>query len=106
MVLIIGPLLLLSCEDSTSADDALGEEMTGDKIYAQKCVSCHGKKGDLGVSGAADLSKSTLTLEEKIEIIKQGGPNGVMQAYGDKYGGSLNEELVQKVAEYVESLSE
>lgn len=104
LVLTIGLFFFASCDDSTNADEAVGEVMSGEKIYLQNCVSCHGKEGNLGVSDAADLSKSTLTLEEKITIISSGSSNGVMQAYGIKHGGSLNDQQIQKLAEYVGTL--
>lgn len=104
LVLISSITLLTSCNDATSADETVGEVMSGEKLYLQKCTSCHGKKGDLGVSGAADLSKSSLSLEEKINFIRKGSSNGIMQAYGEKFGGPLNDEQLQKLGEYVESL--
>lgn len=104
LVLITGLFFFASCNDSANADEAVGEVMSGEKIYLQNCVSCHGKEGNLGVSDAADLSKSKLTLEEKIAIITSGSSNGVMQAYGTKHGGSLNDQQIQKLAEYVETL--
>ena len=104
LVLIAGTLLFISCGESSDPGEALGEEMSGEKIYTQKCVSCHGKNGDLGVSGAADLSKSTKSLEEKIEVIKKGGPNGIMQAYGNNFGGTLNDQQIQKLGEHIETL--
>lgn len=104
LVLISSSILFSSCSDSTSADESVGEVMSGEKIYLQKCISCHGKNGNLGVSGAADLSKSTLTLEEKIDFISKGSSNGIMQAYGAKFGGPFNDEQLQKLAEHVETL--
>lgn len=95
-------LAFSSCADSSSNE--FGEEMSGEKLYAQKCASCHGKKGNLGVSGAADLSTSTKSLEEKIEFIQKGSSNGVMQPYGENFGGSLNDSQIQKLAEYIETL--
>lgn len=104
LVLIAGLFFFASCEDAANADEAVGEVMSGEKIYLQNCVSCHGKEGNLGVSNAADLSTSNLTLEQKIAIINTGSSNGVMQAYGAKYGGSLNDQQIQKLVEYVETL--
>lgn len=105
LVLISSAFLLSSCSDSGNTEGSANEVMSGEKIYLQNCVSCHGKNGDLGVSGASDLSTSTKSLEEKSQFIKEGGPNGIMQAYGDKYGGSLNDEQIEELAEYVESLA-
>ncbi|CAG5077893.1 c-type cytochrome [Parvicella tangerina] len=104
LVLIFSIFVLASCEEPASAE-SIGEEMSAEKIYLQKCVSCHGKNGDLGVSGAADLSKSQKSLEAKMKTIEKGGPNGIMQAYGVKYGGTLTDDQLHELAEYVETLA-
>ncbi len=66
----------------------------GEKIYKQYCVTCHGLYGDMGASGAHDLTASALTVEERIEVIT----NGRNTMTGFK--GILNEERIQAVAEY------
>ncbi len=104
LVLIVGLFILSSCGENPDAEASVGEVMSGEKLYLQNCVSCHGKAGNLGVSGATDLTQSAKTLEQKIEFIKKGGPNGIMQAYGSKYGGQFNDDQIQKLAEYVETL--
>lgn len=44
----------------------------GEKIYKTYCVTCHGLYGDMGASGAANLTKSKLPLEERIKVITNG----------------------------------
>jgi mono/diheme cytochrome c family protein len=44
----------------------------GQKLYKQYCVTCHGLYGDMGASGAHDLTASALTVEERIEVITNG----------------------------------
>jgi cytochrome c6 len=78
--------------------------LPGGKLYEQNCISCHGKKGTLGVSGATDLSQSQKTLEEKIAFIKSGSGDGIMQPYGVDNGGHLSDEEVEKIADYIETL--
>ncbi|MGZ6540016.1 MAG: c-type cytochrome, partial [Bacteroidia bacterium] len=70
----------------------------GQDIFSQNCVSCHGEDGKAGLSGAADLSTSTLSLQAKIDIIKN-GKNGTMPSYS-----ALNDEQIKAVAEYTETL--
>lgn len=44
----------------------------GKKIYKQNCVLCHGADGSLGANGSKDLSQSTMSLDERKAIIKNG----------------------------------
>lgn len=96
----------VSCESSEGDSTVTTvSSLPGDKLYEQNCISCHGKKGDLGVSGATDLSQSQKTLEEKVAFIKVGSGDGIMQPYGLDNGGHLNNEEIDKIAEYVETLA-
>jgi len=72
----------------------------GEKIYKQYCVTCHGLYGDMGASGAANLTESTLSVEERIPVIT----NGRNTMTGFK--ALLNEEKIKAVAEYTMTLSE
>lgn len=67
----------------------------GEKTYKQFCMVCHGKDGKMGASGAANLVESTLSLEEKIEVIKNG--RKTMAGFG-----MIGEEKVSAVANYIE----
>lgn len=69
-------------------------KIDGKKIYKNYCVTCHGLYGDMGASGAKNLTESTLSLEERVEIITNG--KGVMTPFKDL----LNEEKIKAVAEY------
>jgi mono/diheme cytochrome c family protein len=70
----------------------------GKTIFDSKCANCHGPDGKMGLSGAKDLTASTLTREEKIDIIKKG--KKAMMGFNDQ----LNEEQVSAVADYISSL--
>lgn len=52
-------------------------KVEGKKLYFRNCTTCHGAKGDQGYSGAKDLTISTLSDSEIIEIITN-GKNGMM----------------------------
>lgn len=98
-------LIIVSCETEDDGSSVTTvSSLPGNKIYEQNCISCHGKKGNLGVSGATDLSQSQKTLEEKIAFIKTGSGDGIMQPYGVNNGGNLSDEEVEKVANYIETL--
>jgi len=70
----------------------------GEKIYLAECKKCHGTDGKKGLFKAPDLTKSELTLEERIAWIKQG--KGVMPSYEDK----LSADDIKSVAAYIEEL--
>ena len=72
----------------------------GKLVYKQYCVICHGADGKLAVSGATDLSQSTISLEERITQITNG--KGLMTPYK----GILSEEQIASVAEYIGDLRE
>lgn len=44
----------------------------GEKIYKIYCIACHGLDGNLGASGAAKLTESTLPLTERVKVITNG----------------------------------
>ena len=66
----------------------------GKKIYKQYCVTCHGLYGDMGASGAFNLTTSELTVEERIPVITNG--RNVMTGFQTL----LSEEKIKAVAEY------
>lgn len=70
----------------------------GKLIFKQYCVACHGADGKLGVSGAKDLSASTISLEERINQVTNG--KGLMTPYKD----ILSEDQIKAVCEYLEEL--
>ncbi|MCB9285261.1 MAG: c-type cytochrome [Lewinellaceae bacterium] len=52
-----------------NAEDSKAE---GEQLYRTYCVACHGAKGNMGGSGAFDLTVSPLTLDQRIEVITNG----------------------------------
>jgi uncharacterized membrane protein SirB2 len=72
--------------------------VNGQEVYVAHCSRCHGDDGKLGMSGAADLSVSTLDLATKMDVIKN-GKNGIMPSYV-----TIGDEQIKAVAEYIETL--
>ncbi|MFQ3575498.1 MAG: SirB2 family protein [Cytophagales bacterium] len=70
----------------------------GKSVYNVACVSCHGNEGDAMVGGAKNLKISKLTVEEKLNIVKNG--KGLMMAYKNQ----LSEQDIEAVVAYVETL--
>ncbi len=74
------------------------KKANGEKVYKQYCVTCHGVYGDMGASGAANLTETKLTLDEKIAVITNG--RNTMTPFK----GLLSEAKIKAVAEYTEKL--
>jgi cytochrome c6 len=70
----------------------------GINIFQKNCISCHGAEGNMGFNGAADLSKSTISIAEKISIITNGRKTMT------PFNLVLSAEDIKKVAEYTETL--
>jgi len=64
------------------------------KLYKQNCVICHGIDGKLGLNNSKDLTKSPMTVAERISVIKNG--KGAMTPFGS----ILKEKEIKAVAEY------
>lgn len=83
---------------SASAAKPVASKVDGEKIYKQYCVTCHGLYGDMGASGAFNLTTSKLTKAERITVITNG--RNLMTPFK----GLLSDEKIEAVAEYVEKL--
>lgn len=74
------------------------EGVSGERIYRQKCSSCHGSDGKKGVSGATDLSKSGMKMKERVRTIEEG--RGAMIPFKNV----LEKNEIKAVAEYLDEL--
>ncbi|MCB9355312.1 MAG: cytochrome c [Saprospiraceae bacterium] len=72
----------------------------GMAVFRQYCLVCHGADGKLGLNGAKDLSASTLTLEERINIVTHG--KKLMTPFDEM----LSAEEIKAVAEYTLTLKQ
>lgn len=73
-------------------------KIDAEKLYKSNCRICHGSKGKLGINGATNLQKSTLSNQDIIEVITNG--RGVMTSFK----GILDEKEIKAVAKYVNKL--
>jgi len=89
-ILIALMVIVFSCADKKK--NVAG--IDGSKIYKQKCSICHGMDGKLGLNNSKDLTKSPMTLAERIAIVKNG--KGAMTPFGSL----LKEEEIKAVAAY------
>lgn len=77
------------------ADTGYDKEVHGKAIFTSYCAACHGQDGKLGLAGAKNLTTSTLTDEEVVNIITN-GKNAM-----SPYKKVLNVEEIAAVAAYV-----
>ena len=88
-------------KDSATKDSAsasVSASVNGNALYEAKCQMCHGDDGKAGTMGAADLSSSRLDHNVVVSVIKSG--KNSMKAFSPE----LNEEQIDAVAKYAESL--
>ncbi len=65
------------------------------QLYTLNCASCHGKDGRLGVAGAKDLSQTSLSDNEKKNIILE-GQNGM-----PSFENRLEIEDIDSIIQYI-----
>jgi mono/diheme cytochrome c family protein len=94
--------LLFACspaeKNGSPSKNVTEPAVDGERIYKNYCVTCHGIAGDMGGSGAFDLTVSMLTVEQKVEVITHG--RNAMTPFKD----ILSEEKIRAVAEYTMKL--
>jgi cytochrome c6 len=70
----------LACGDGHASAPAEGGPVSkGEELFNTNCTLCHGRKGDLGMNGAKDLTVSVLTREQMIAMVTNG--KGAMMPY-------------------------
>lgn len=95
--LILLSTIVVSCNNrkSNSTDK---ESLKGKEYYLKLCASCHGKKGNLKLSKAADLTISYISEGDVFNIIKSG--KGTMPSFS-KF---LSDDQIHLVTKYCISL--
>ena len=74
------------------------DALDGAQLFKQNCSSCHGRKGGLGLAGAANLKKSDIDLNTRVAMIYFG--RTTMTAYK----GALKDTEIVALANYVKTL--
>lgn len=92
-------LLVFPSSGKTSAGNSnISFQLNGKEIFQTNCSICHGRYGNSGISGAADLTVSAISFKDAFEIVQNG--KGTMQAYGEQ----LSKKDIEAVVEYAISL--
>src|SRR5918996_300744 len=88
----------------------------GKKLYGQFCASCHGQSGKGDGPAAAALNPkprdhtdkaymSTLSDDDLLKVIKNGGASVGKSPLMPPWGASLNDDQIKDVIAYVRTLS-
>ena len=85
-------------QKSKTMENIATTNIDGKTLFEASCSSCHGSDGKLGLMGSPDLSQSTMDINARIEIIKNGKGNMT------PFAGMLTDEQINAVAGYVETL--
>jgi mono/diheme cytochrome c family protein len=98
LVLILGFLIgLFSCSWNGSVEIQKGttqkkRPQSGESLFLQHCAICHGEDGQLGASGAKNLTLSKLESNGIVQLIKKG--KNAMPAMKELLGTEENIALV------------
>ena len=98
-------------EPSLRAAAARSQEVSyrklGKNLFATSCAECHGENGAGGGDAPTLASKQFLsgTSDAQIHALVAGGVSGTeMSAYGLDFGGTLTDEQVTQIVDYLRSL--
>lgn len=89
---------LLACGSASMEDADAPPPTEGEMVFNTNCAMCHGRKGDLGMSGAKNLVTSALSRDEVIAMVTNG--KGTMMPYGKM----LTKKQIEAVADHVLTL--
>ncbi len=95
MILLVA---LLACGNTSTSGIDAPPPTEGEMVFNTNCAMCHGRKGDLGMNGAKDLSVSTLSRDEAIALVTNG--KGTMMPYGK----TLSKKEIEAVVDHVLTL--
>lgn len=99
LILAVAFGMVLACGDSPVEVAAQGRAPSeGQILFNTQCALCHGRKGDLGLNGAKDLTLSIMKREEMIALVNNG--KGAMMAYKTM----LSKKEIEAVVDHVITL--
>lgn len=79
-----------------------GDESRGQELFAQECAPCHGERGQgAWASSLAPAFASIDPFQYVRAAMEQGIPGATMPAWGQRYGGRLDDQQLDDIAAYV-----
>ena len=92
-------LILFACGDEQQSSTQNNKLSSAD-LYIKNCAVCHGNDGKKGLSGASDLSASTLDYSSIVDVITNG------RKIMPPFKASLKTQEIEAIAKHVESLKQ
>ncbi len=93
-----GIILLSACSNNPNTSE--NTALSGADLYVKSCAVCHGNDGKKGLSGASDLSTSTLDYTSLVDVITNG--RKIMPPFKT----TLKAHEIEAIAKHVESLKQ
>ena len=82
-----------------------GDRAEGKRLFEQECAPCHGERGQgAWASSLAQVYASIDPFQFVRAVMEQGIVGATMPAWGEQYGGRLNEQQLDDIAAYVAGL--
>lgn len=98
-IIFLGIVLVIwACAQQTGSEGTEKAEVSGAAVYQKRCVLCHGANGRMGMNGAKVLPESTLSVEERIQVVTHG--KGIMPAFGEQ----ISRAEIEAVAKFTTTL--
>ena len=85
---------ILACGGKENNKGESTSDADGAAVYKKYCTLCHGTDGKLGVNGSKDITASTLSKAERIQLITH-GKNAMTP-----FKGILSDAEIDAVAAY------
>jgi mono/diheme cytochrome c family protein len=80
----------------------LGDQVRGEELFGQECAPCHGQRGQgAWASSLAPAFASIDPFNYVRAAMEQGIAGTTMPAWGERYGGRLNDQQLDDIAAYV-----
>ena len=95
---LLGSVVLACGSSAEPQNPSASAPGDGEILYNMQCANCHGRKGNMGISGAKDLTVSVLTRDSMLAVVTRG--RGAMMPYGEL----LKRAQIQAVVDHALSL--
>ena len=97
-LLLLGFICYACGSDGNKNKSDQPRNILGEKVYKRNCLACHGLDGKAKTNGALDITESTLNMDERILLIKNGRKTMT------PFKTMLKEKEIKAVAEYTFTL--
>lgn len=79
-----------------------GDRALGETLYVQECAPCHGPRGEGGWAGSLAPVFASVDPWQYVRAAMEQGIAGVtMPAWGQRYGGRLDDQQLDAIAAYI-----